>query len=125
GQARQITAALAQRGAPLRGRTPAADLAAVCDQAVGTLEAGYDTARGGFGQAPKFPPSMVLEFLLPRSARPGADGGRAGARPEAGGPPRWTPTARARRGCSTPGPRPSWPRNSAVTTGGTPRPRSA
>ena len=28
--------------------------------------ASYDAARGGFGGAPKFPPSMVLEFLLRR-----------------------------------------------------------
>ncbi|HWM72561.1 MAG TPA: thioredoxin domain-containing protein [Nocardioides sp.] len=33
-------------------------------QAVATLEGEYDRARGGFGGAPKFPPSMVLEFLL-------------------------------------------------------------
>ena len=35
----------------------------------------YDAARGGFGGAPKFPPSMVLEFLLRHHARTG-DGGR-------------------------------------------------
>ncbi|MFZ0323993.1 MAG: thioredoxin domain-containing protein [Actinomycetes bacterium] len=29
----------------------------------------YDHARGGFGDAPKFPPSMVLEFLLREHAR--------------------------------------------------------
>jgi len=28
------------------------------------LARGYDTHNGGFGDAPKFPPSMVLEFLL-------------------------------------------------------------
>ncbi|HET9422096.1 MAG TPA: thioredoxin domain-containing protein [Nocardioides sp.] len=33
-------------------------------RAVATLEREYDAARGGFGGAPKFPPSMVLEFLL-------------------------------------------------------------
>lgn len=31
----------------------------------------YDTAHGGFGGAPKFPPSMVLEWLLRRHARTG------------------------------------------------------
>jgi uncharacterized protein YyaL (SSP411 family) len=31
----------------------------------------YDFARGGFGSAPKFPPSMVLEFLLRHHARTG------------------------------------------------------
>ncbi|MCX5154780.1 MULTISPECIES: thioredoxin domain-containing protein [unclassified Streptomyces] len=34
----------------------------------------YDSTRGGFGGAPKFPPSMVLEFLLRHHARTGAEG---------------------------------------------------
>ncbi|MFF2845232.1 thioredoxin domain-containing protein [Streptomyces sp. NPDC058001] len=34
----------------------------------------YDTSYGGFGQAPKFPPSMVIEFLLRHHARTGAEG---------------------------------------------------
>ncbi|WP_028803030.1 thioredoxin domain-containing protein [Streptomyces sp. 142MFCol3.1] len=34
----------------------------------------YDTARGGFGGAPKFPPSMVVEFLLRHHARTGSEG---------------------------------------------------
>ncbi|MDT0612959.1 thioredoxin domain-containing protein [Streptomyces lancefieldiae] len=34
----------------------------------------YDPQRGGFGGAPKFPPSMVIEFLLRHHARTGADG---------------------------------------------------
>ncbi|MCP3755602.1 thioredoxin domain-containing protein [Streptomyces sp. TBY4] len=34
----------------------------------------YDATRGGFGGAPKFPPSMVLEFLLRHHARTGAEG---------------------------------------------------
>ncbi|MEU7749103.1 thioredoxin domain-containing protein [Nonomuraea sp. NPDC049158] len=32
--------------------------------AVGNLRESFDKVRGGFGGAPKFPPSMVLEFLL-------------------------------------------------------------
>jgi hypothetical protein len=71
GQAGRIAALLAEHAAPWRGHPPAADLAAVCDQAVATLATGYDRARGGFGQAPKFPPSMVLEFLLRSSERAG------------------------------------------------------
>jgi uncharacterized protein YyaL (SSP411 family) len=73
-QARQISAALAERAAPLRGLgidpaggaagTTADVLADVCDQAVVTLAESYDETAGGFGGAPKFPPSMVLEFLL-------------------------------------------------------------
>ncbi|MFF2427581.1 thioredoxin domain-containing protein [Streptomyces mirabilis] len=34
----------------------------------------YDPSRGGFGGAPKFPPSMVIEFLLRHHARTGSEG---------------------------------------------------
>ncbi|MCT9081417.1 thioredoxin domain-containing protein [Streptomyces fulvoviolaceus] len=34
----------------------------------------YDPQRGGFGGAPKFPPSMVIEFLLRHHARTGSEG---------------------------------------------------
>ncbi|MEU9911672.1 thioredoxin domain-containing protein [Streptomyces sp. NPDC051001] len=34
----------------------------------------YDPQRGAFGGAPKFPPSMVLEFLLRHHARTGSEG---------------------------------------------------
>ncbi|WP_424212084.1 thioredoxin domain-containing protein [Streptomyces sp. BI20] len=34
----------------------------------------YDEVRGGFAGAPKFPPSMVLEFLLRHHARTGSQG---------------------------------------------------
>ena len=44
----------------------------VCDTAVRRLRSTYDEARGGFGGAPKFPPSMVLEFLLRHHARTGS-----------------------------------------------------
>jgi uncharacterized protein YyaL (SSP411 family) len=44
----------------------------VCDTAVRRLRSTYDDARGGFGGAPKFPPSMVLEFLLRHHARTGS-----------------------------------------------------
>ena len=36
----------------------------VCDGAVAAVLAGEDTTRGGFGGAPKFPPSALLEALL-------------------------------------------------------------
>ncbi|MEO7423139.1 MAG: thioredoxin domain-containing protein [Ornithinibacter sp.] len=39
------------------------------DAAVAHLRAHHDDARGGFGGAPKFPPSMVAEFLLRHHAR--------------------------------------------------------
>ncbi|MEU5294145.1 thioredoxin domain-containing protein [Streptomyces umbrinus] len=34
----------------------------------------YDAGHGGFGGAPKFPPSMAIEFLLRHHARTGAEG---------------------------------------------------
>ncbi|MGB8020629.1 MAG: DUF255 domain-containing protein, partial [Candidatus Nanopelagicales bacterium] len=52
------------------------DVGAVVDR----LVAEFDGARGGFGRAPKFPPSMVLEFLLRADAlgrRTGQPAGRA------------------------------------------------
>jgi hypothetical protein len=56
-----------QRGADLSGGE-ATDLGAA---ALDSLEGAYDQRFGGFGGAPKFPPSMVLEFLLRRGARVG------------------------------------------------------
>ena len=41
----------------------------VLDHAAELLEGQYDATNGGFGGAPKFPPSMVLEFLLRNHAR--------------------------------------------------------
>jgi uncharacterized protein len=52
----------------------------VCDTAVRRLRAVYDDAHGGFGGAPKFPPSMVLEFLLRHHARTGSADALAMAR---------------------------------------------
>jgi uncharacterized protein YyaL (SSP411 family) len=80
GQAQQIAAALAgQAAAPGAGQAAVPDagqahagrrqLAGVCDAAVSLVEADYDARHGGFGGAPKFPPSMVLEFLLRHSER--------------------------------------------------------
>jgi uncharacterized protein YyaL (SSP411 family) len=50
---------------------PAPLSADLLDDAVGALADGYDRQAGGFGGAPKFPPSMVLEFLLRAHARRG------------------------------------------------------
>jgi uncharacterized protein YyaL (SSP411 family) len=50
------------------------------DAAVTTLRRDHDEARGGFGGAPKFPPSMVLEFLLRHHARTGSADALAMAR---------------------------------------------
>ncbi|MFF2066276.1 thioredoxin domain-containing protein [Streptomyces sp. NPDC058200] len=43
-------------------------------QALLGLTREYDAQRGGFGGAPKFPSSMVVEFLLRHHARTGAEG---------------------------------------------------
>lgn len=43
-------------------------------QALLGLTREYDPAHGGFGGAPKFPPSMAVEFLLRHHARTGAEG---------------------------------------------------
>jgi uncharacterized protein YyaL (SSP411 family) len=45
--------------------------AEVLDAAVRSLAGSYDEAAGGFGGAPKFPPSMLLEFLIRHHARTG------------------------------------------------------
>ncbi|MCX4548594.1 MULTISPECIES: thioredoxin domain-containing protein [unclassified Streptomyces] len=51
-------------------RPDAADLA----RALLALSREYDAKSAGFGGAPKFPPSMALEFLLRHHARTGSDG---------------------------------------------------
>ncbi|MBP2370893.1 thioredoxin domain-containing protein [Pseudonocardia parietis] len=43
------------------------------DDAVEELAAQYDRLHGGFGDAPKFPPSMVCEFLLRHHERTGSE----------------------------------------------------
>jgi uncharacterized protein YyaL (SSP411 family) len=50
---------------------PAPLSAEILDAAVRALVATYDETAAGFGGAPKFPPSMVLEFLLRNHARTG------------------------------------------------------
>lgn len=44
----------------------------LCDAAVAAVLADEDVARGGFGAAPKFPPSALLEALLRHHERTGA-----------------------------------------------------
>ncbi|CAN5301204.1 thioredoxin domain-containing protein [soil metagenome] len=50
---------------------PAPLSADVLDAAVASLRTSYDADAGGFERAPKFPPSMVCEFLLRHHARTG------------------------------------------------------
>ena len=66
----RIVGALAERG--LAGEAgAAAPSPEQLDEAVRSLSTSYDEGRGGFGDAPKFPPSMVLELLLRHHARTG------------------------------------------------------
>ncbi|MGL5865161.1 MAG: thioredoxin domain-containing protein, partial [Dermatophilaceae bacterium] len=53
---------------------------ATLEDGVVALRRAHDDARGGFGGAPKFPPSMVLEFLLRHHARTGSANALAMAR---------------------------------------------
>ncbi len=76
GQGKQIAAALAERAAaPLArpGSAPLRDqLGPALAGATAALERDFDGVHGGFGGAPKFPPSMVLEFLLRHHERTGS-----------------------------------------------------
>jgi uncharacterized protein YyaL (SSP411 family) len=69
-------AGLASDSLSVEALRPATELA------VSGLLSGYDSEQGGFGRAPKFPPSMVLEFLLRHYQRtgPGSGSGQAALR---------------------------------------------
>ncbi|GAA3442263.1 thioredoxin domain-containing protein [Planomonospora venezuelensis] len=67
-QSSKIVEALNSQAAFPSGPLPAAE---TLTRAVRSLASSFDAVRGGFGEAPKFPPSMALEFLL----RYGAAGG--------------------------------------------------
>ncbi|MEU9798692.1 thioredoxin domain-containing protein [Streptomyces sp. NPDC051000] len=70
--ARRITRDLSERQLDYgKAETPGPEGAA---RALLALTREYDATHGGFGGAPKFPPSMVLEFLLRHHARTGAEG---------------------------------------------------
>lgn len=69
-QGRRVVEALSGPRTLGRGRAPGAD---ALDAAVEALAADFDPAHGGFGGAPKFPPSMLLSFLLANHARTGRD----------------------------------------------------
>ncbi|MGW4890414.1 thioredoxin domain-containing protein [Streptomyces murinus] len=68
----KIVRDLAQREISHQGTRPPGEQELA--QALLGLTREYDAQRGGFGGAPKFPPSMVLEFLLRHHARTGAEG---------------------------------------------------
>ncbi|MFK0159874.1 thioredoxin domain-containing protein [Streptomyces sp. NPDC090493] len=68
----KIVRDLAQRELGHQGGRPPGDQELA--QALLGLTREYDPQRGGFGGAPKFPPSMVIEFLLRHHARTGSEG---------------------------------------------------
>src|SRR6202046_5074999 len=73
-ESERISAALAENASALSGLGGAAgelNLEAVTATAAAGLASGFDEAHGGFGGAPKFPPSMALEFLLRHHERTG------------------------------------------------------
>src|SRR5699024_6851093 len=65
----RIAEQLANHAEPLPESAIDADVLAT---AVSTLEQEADRENGGFGNAPKFPPSMVMEFLLRHYERTGS-----------------------------------------------------
>jgi uncharacterized protein len=66
---RIVGALVEQARVPTAGDAPTDEQLAAAVTALGQQ---YDDARGGFGGAPKFPPSMVLEHLLRHHARTGS-----------------------------------------------------
>src|SRR2546421_7939500 len=68
GAGSRIVAELAKQTAPLQESTVDAT---VLEDAAASLLGAFDRRNGGFGGAPKFPPSMALEFLLRHHERTG------------------------------------------------------
>ena len=67
----QIAAQLERMAGGIPGGGPEIT-AALCDEAVAAMLRDEDSARGGFGGAPKFPPSALLEALLRAHERTGS-----------------------------------------------------
>ncbi|WP_329085991.1 thioredoxin domain-containing protein [Streptosporangium sp. NBC_01469] len=78
-QGSKIVEALNERSALPSGPLPTPD---TLTRAVHSLAESFDPVRGGFGGAPKFPPSMALEFLLRygAAATEGAEGAEGAER---------------------------------------------
>ena len=71
GSAASVAGVLARR-APTEGSGAAGEVdERVVARALGALGASFDEHHGGFGGAPKFPPSTTLEWLLRHHARTG------------------------------------------------------
>ncbi len=67
----QVAGELRRMAAGLPGGGPEVTVE-LCDHAVGAVLRDEDAARGGFGGAPKFPPSALLEALLRTHERTGS-----------------------------------------------------
>ena len=65
----QVVSQLGARTAPAQGSIDEQTL----ERAVALLKVDFDPVDGGFGSAPKFPPSMVLDFLLRHHRRTGSE----------------------------------------------------
>jgi hypothetical protein len=75
-EAERISAALSENASSVAGLAipeGGTSWEPVTGTAVAALEQDFDERDGGFGRAPKFPPSMVLEFLLRHAWRTGSD----------------------------------------------------
>ncbi len=64
-QAAMLSKGIQQQNTVVPGTGP--DGPEAIAQALAALDAQYDLAHGGFGGAPKFPPSVALDFLLRRA----------------------------------------------------------
>ena len=62
----RVVQAMSERAAFTLGGAPTGE---ILDRAIERLQRDFDEVHAGFGGAPKFPPSMVLEFLLREAAR--------------------------------------------------------
>ncbi|PPK70272.1 thioredoxin domain-containing protein [Actinokineospora auranticolor] len=69
GMGESVVAQLREQAGPLQESVVDA---AVLEGAATSLLGDYDRVNGGFGGAPKFPPTMVLEFLLRHHERTGS-----------------------------------------------------
>ncbi|MBB1254321.1 thioredoxin domain-containing protein [Streptomyces sp. OF3] len=70
----RIVAELAGRRIDLGAKAPGVPGADDLGAALLGLTREFDAVNGGFGGAPKFPPALVLEFLLRHHARTGSEG---------------------------------------------------
>jgi len=65
GAAKEVTAAIGRRsGSPTRPDGSEDPSPAALENAAARIAQNYDPVYGGFGGAPKFPPSMTLDFLM-------------------------------------------------------------